>query len=475
MGRKDKGLARLAISAGKSIRTFVSHVANSIDSDSDDSDDEHAQAVRRLVPNEDIEAGSSSKNGKHGGRQKPKGPSLPTAAAKHKAMKASDAYERSIRPELPPRSFLGRGSGSGTESGPPSPSASSWRPQRNETKKASRFRYQYSDDDEEDAGYGQQQDDRGTSAMSPRLPPRPGEPMGKNASLPSHLRSNPSNIVSSTDTLFSESEVPAALRAKSSNPNLNDQWRYQAPRTTYGTLNRPYKYAAVRTGRLDDDEGADEEWDDGHGNDDEEEDGADGSNGGWKGKANGLLAQLAAVSESAHQAVGKLVGRGERLTDMAEKTARLETASALFKRRTRRVESDRWFALHRTNMYMWCGIIFATVIFLAMLSVIFNFLATHRPPPAPAPAPVPPPAVPPPAVPPPPVPPPTVPPPAVPPPAVPPPSIPAPSLPAPPSPSGAPIEAPPVPPPSLTPSPIVQPPTDVPPPVPTPSVPQAPT
>ncbi|KAI8909303.1 hypothetical protein DFJ77DRAFT_472057 [Powellomyces hirtus] len=109
--------------------------------------------------------------------------------------------------------------------------------------------------------------------------------------------------------------------------------------------------------------------------------------------------------------IGRLMGRGDRLKDIANKSARLENASSLFKKRGRRIESDRWFANHRNSIWLYCtGLLVFLLITTALVSMIVYIFTPKQqtappviiapPPPAvPAPAPAPAPPPPPPVVP----------------------------------------------------------------------------
>ncbi|TPX71816.1 hypothetical protein SpCBS45565_g00760 [Spizellomyces sp. 'palustris'] len=112
--------------------------------------------------------------------------------------------------------------------------------------------------------------------------------------------------------------------------------------------------------------------------------------------ASQVIVEVNAATERAHEVVGKLIERGERLEDIEKKsgkcleqgrfvTAKLETASSLFKRRARRVESDTWFRKHKTTLLWYGSGVLVTLILLCVLWALLSIALTpHRtvPPPA---------------------------------------------------------------------------------------------
>ncbi|KAJ3164620.1 hypothetical protein HDU88_005267 [Geranomyces variabilis] len=141
----------------------------------------------------------------------------------------------------------------------------------------------------------------------------------------------------------------------------------------------------------------------------------DGYTAAEEGRAHDVLAELDDTRSAADGVIARLLGRGERLTDLADRTGRLENASSLFRKRGRRIESDRWFANHRNTLWLYCtgALVFVLLITTLVTMIVYIFTPKQAPvappvvvvpppvaPPAvPAPAPAPPPPAPAPPVP----------------------------------------------------------------------------
>ncbi|KND02553.1 uncharacterized protein SPPG_03011 [Spizellomyces punctatus DAOM BR117] len=90
--------------------------------------------------------------------------------------------------------------------------------------------------------------------------------------------------------------------------------------------------------------------------------------------ASQVIVEVNAATDRAHEVVGKLIER-----------AKLETASSLFKRRARRVESDTWFRKHKSTLLWYGSGVLATLILLCVLWALLSIALTpHRTVPAPA-------------------------------------------------------------------------------------------